>query len=418
MKVIHFADVHLGMENYGKFDPETGLNSRLGDFLNSFDALIAITKKEKVDLVVFAGDAFKTRDPSPTYQKAFASKIYEIASSDIPVVMLVGNHDLPGALGKAHTLEIYKTLNVPNVYTLASDEIIVVDTNKGPIQIAGLPWYTKNQLIAKDDQRLALEKMMAKLSVVLSKKVEALSNKIDSTIPSILLAHATVEGATYGSERSVMIGSDILLPIETLKRGRFNYVALGHLHKFQVLSDPAPGGGRPVIYSGSIERVDFGEEKEDKGFILIDFDKTAGKKSTGWQTSWQFIKTPARKFLTIKIKVADNDSDPTETILRQIEKYTIDEAVVKIIIEVSEEKQAEISESKIRDKLSRANFIAGIIKEIKSSERTQIKSGFSDELSSLDTIGILEKYLEAKKVSKTHKQDLIKTAEKLIEETL
>ena len=77
-----------------------------------------------------------------------------------------------------------------------------------------------------------------------------------------------------------------------------------------------------------------------------------------------------------------------------------------------------LPKSKIREKLSRANFIAGIIKEIKSKERTQIKNGFSDELSSLDTIGILEKYLDSKKVSKTHKQDLIKTAQKLIEETL
>ena len=413
MKVIHFADVHLGMENYGKLDQETGLNSRLGDFLNSFDVLIKTAIGEAVDLVCFAGDAFKTRDPSPTYQKAFAQKIYEIASSDIPVVMLVGNHDLPGAFGKAHTLEIYKTLNVPNVYTLSSDEIILVDTNKGPIQIAGLPWYTKNQLISKDDQRMPFEKIMAKLSGVLSKKVEILSAKIDQSIPSILLAHATLEGATYGSERSVMIGSDILLSLDTLKYSRFNYVALGHLHKFQVLSDP-PTGGPPIIYSGSIERVDFGEEKEDKGFILIDFNQANHKI----KTTWQFIKTPARKFLTIKTKVNDNDPSPTETIVDQIKKNKIDEAVVKLIIEVSEEKQAEIAESKIRDILSKANFIAGIIKEVKSLERTQINKGFSDELSSLDTIGILEKYLDAKKVSKTHKQELIKTAEKLIEEIL
>lgn len=409
MKVIHFADVHLGMENYGKLDPETGLNSRLGDFLNSFDTIVRTAKSDKVDLVVFAGDAFKTRDPSPTYQKAFAQKIYEIASSNIPVVMLVGNHDFPNAFGKAHTLEIYKTLNVQNVYTLSKDEIIIIQTKNGPIQIAGLPWYTKNQLISKEDQRLPLEKMMVKLSRMLAKKVEFLSSKIDPNIPSILLAHATVQGAVFGSERSVMIGSDILLPIDILKRTRSNYVALGHLHKFQVLSERPP-----IIYSGSIERVDFGEEKEDKGFILIDFNKAASKI----KTSWQFIKTPARKFLTIKIKIADNDPNPTETILKEIGKHSLDGVVVRIILETSEEKQAEIAESKIREKLSKANFIAGIIKEIKSGQRTQIKNGFSDELSSLDTIGILEKYLDSKKVGKAHKQELIKTAEKLIEEII
>src|SRR3990167_433793 len=96
IKFIHFSDLHLGMENYGHFDPKTGLNSRLGDFLKSFEMIVQTAEKEKVDLVLFSGDAFKTREPSPTYQKAFAQKIYQIVSKNIPVVMLVGNDDFPG----------------------------------------------------------------------------------------------------------------------------------------------------------------------------------------------------------------------------------------------------------------------------------------------------------------------------------
>ncbi len=171
MKIIHFADVHLGMENYGKFDPETGLNSRLGDFLNSFEFLVNYAKNNKIDLVLFAGDAFKTREPSPTYQKAFASKIYELACANIPVILLVGNHDFPGALGKAHTLEIYPTLNIKNVF-MVSDEIKIIETKSGPIQIAGLPWFTKQQLLSKDELKLPLEKMHQKLSLRLAEKVE------------------------------------------------------------------------------------------------------------------------------------------------------------------------------------------------------------------------------------------------------
>ncbi len=405
MKIIHFADVHLGMENYGKLDPETGLSSRLGDFLNSFERIVEVAKNEKVDLVCFAGDAFKTRDPSPTYQRAFAEKIYKISGTGIPVVMLVGNHDFPGALGKAHTLEIYPTLNVSNVF-MVSDEVIKLETKNGPIQIAGLPWFTKQQLLSKDELRLPLKDIHQKLSMKLAKKIEFLSSKIDPDIPSMLIAHATVEGATFGSERSVMIGSDVLVPLSTLRNSRFNYVALGHLHKFQVLSEKPP-----IIYSGSIERIDFGEEKEDKGFVLIEIDKTAQKILT----THKFIKTPARKFLSIKIKV-DDVENPTEVVLEKIKKNDIKDAVVKVIINISEEKQAEISETKIREALTSTNYIAGIIKEVESHERTKVKNGFSDELSSLNTIGILEKYLDLKKISKSHKQELIKTAEKLIEE--
>lgn len=408
MKIIHFADVHLGMENYGKFDPETGLNSRLGDFLKSFDMIVQTAKTTKVDLVVFSGDAYKTREPSPTYQRAFASRIYEIASSDIPVVLLVGNHDFPGALGKAHTLDIYPTLKVENIY-LVSDEVRIINTKSGPVQVAGLPWYTKQQLLSKDELKLSLEKMHRILSRNLAAKVEYLSSKIDSKIPSILVAHASVEGATFGSERSVMIGSDIVLPLEALRHSRFNYVALGHLHRFQVLANPS-SGGPPIIYSGSIERIDFGEEKEDKGFVLIDINLYNSKL----RTRWKFIKTPARKFLTINIKIAEKDN-ANEKIPEAIKREDLKETVVKVIIEIDEEKASEISESKIREALSEANYIAGIITEIKSHDRLKVKNGFSDELASLDTLGILEKYLNSKKVSKSHQQHLIKTAEKLIE---
>ena len=229
---------------------------------------------------------------------------------------------------------------------------------------------------------------------------------MDQKIPSILLGHATVEGAVFGSERSVMIGSDIILPISSLRQSRFNYIALGHIHKFQeIIKNP------PVIYSGSIERIDYGEEKENKGFVIIDIDQKKDKL----QTEWQFVKTPARKFLTIRVKVTEND-EPNEKVAAEIEKHNIKDTVVKLIIEIDEEKTGELSESKIRTVLDKANFIAGIIKEVKSHERTQIKNGFSDELSSLDTLGVLEKYLMSKKVTKSHQQDLLKTAEKLMEE--
>jgi exonuclease SbcD len=203
-----------------------------------------------------------------------------------------------------------------------------------------------------------------------------------------------------------MIGSDIILPLEYLRVSRFNYVALGHIHRHQeIIHKP------PVVYSGSLERVDFGEEKEDKGFVLVKIQSTNNKI----QTNWQFIKTPARKFLTIPIKINDND-EPMEKIFQAIKNHDISDAIVKVIINIDEEKQSEISENQIRAALTKANYIAGIIKEIQSSLRTQIKNGFSDELSSLDTLGILEKYLKTKKINRSHQEILIKAAQQLIEE--
>ena len=72
LRLVHFADLHLGIELHGSPDPATGLSTRVQDFLRVFDAVIDYAVSERVDAVLFAGDAFKNRDPNPTLQRAFA----------------------------------------------------------------------------------------------------------------------------------------------------------------------------------------------------------------------------------------------------------------------------------------------------------------------------------------------------------
>ena len=115
INVLHFADIHIGMENFGHIDSSTGINSRVIDFLRRFDEVIDYGLSHEVDLVIFAGDAFKTRDPSPTLQREFARRVKRFVDAQVPVVMLVGNHDLPAMEKKASSIDIYRTLGVPNV---------------------------------------------------------------------------------------------------------------------------------------------------------------------------------------------------------------------------------------------------------------------------------------------------------------
>ena len=72
LRILHLADIHLGMENYGRVDPVTGLSSRLGDFLRSLDQALDWALDNDVHLVLIAGDIFKNRDPTPTIQREFA----------------------------------------------------------------------------------------------------------------------------------------------------------------------------------------------------------------------------------------------------------------------------------------------------------------------------------------------------------
>ena len=72
MRILHFSDLHIGVENYGRIDPTTGLSTRLGDFLAALDQVVDFALENDVDLVLLAGDVYKGRDPSQTHQREFA----------------------------------------------------------------------------------------------------------------------------------------------------------------------------------------------------------------------------------------------------------------------------------------------------------------------------------------------------------
>jgi DNA repair protein SbcD/Mre11 len=121
LTVLHFADAHIDMANYGRHDPQTGLPMRVMDFLKSLDTIVETAISEKVDLVLFAGDAYKDRNPAPTFQREWGKRIMRLAHAGIPTLLLVGNHDLSPAAYRAHALDAFHTLEVAlNAATLRS----------------------------------------------------------------------------------------------------------------------------------------------------------------------------------------------------------------------------------------------------------------------------------------------------------
>src|SRR5690606_36764444 len=104
----------------------------------------------------------------------------------------------------------------------------------------------------------------------ISDLIDGWLEECDSTLPIVLTAHASIEGAKFGGERLVMLGNDLVLSGSLVKNQKFNYVAMGHIHKPQGENE---GNQPPVSYPGSIERVDFGEAKEDRYFVISDVEK-------------------------------------------------------------------------------------------------------------------------------------------------
>tara|TARA_B100000315_G_scaffold249955_1_gene281977 strand:+ start:364 stop:1608 length:1245 start_codon:yes stop_codon:yes gene_type:complete len=408
LKILHFADLHLGVENYGHIDPATGLSTRLLDFLSALDQVIDYALEDKVDLVLFCGDAYKSREPGQTHQREFAKRINRLSTAGIPIFLLVGNHDLPNAIGRATTTEIFDTLAVQNVYVSNHPDIYRIPTPSGTIQIVSLPWLRRSALLSKEDTKnLNFDQINQRLQQVLTDIIVANIPKLDPKLPSILAAHVWVSGAKVGSERTMTIGQEHELLLSNVAHPAFDYIAMGHLHRHQVLST-----NPPVVYAGSLERVDFGEEEDDKGFCLVEIEPN---KETGErQVSFNFHQVEGRRFLTINIGIEPEDADSTSTVLKAIasEEEKVKDAIVRLQISLPAEIEGQLRDSDLRNALKEAHYF-NIAKDIKRESRFRLGTQTAEEITPLDA---LKAYLESKKVSPERTKVLLEYGEKLIQE--
>lgn len=296
MKVVHFADVHLGMTNFGWLDTETGLQTRVLDFLDSLDALVAHIERIKPDLALFAGDAFKTRTPSPTLSKHFADRMQRIADV-CPLVMLVGNHDRQrGGDGKRHSIDIMEQLISKCPIHIIRDvqyDCFCVGSKHEFVHIISIPWLYDMEIIDIVKQVYGIYD-------------ESLMHTINE--PIILLAHASVEGAQLNDSYTTSLDDEYTLPTDMFED--FTYSALGHVHKHQSVAKNA-------VYCGSLERVDWGERNDDKGFVVITIED--GK------TSWEFVSLNPRPMIDIRVGHKD---------IRNIAVIN-DDAIVRVTVDAT-----------------------------------------------------------------------------------
>ncbi len=408
MKIIHFADLHLGVESYGRINPDSGLSTRFEDFLKALDQVVDYALENKVDLVLFCGDAYKSREPSQTQQREFARRINRMSTSGIAVFLLIGNHDLPNAIGRATSTEIFDTLAVKNVYVSSRPSIYKIPTNSGTIQIASLPWLRRGALLSKEETKnLDFDQINQRLQQALTSVINAHIPKLDPGLPSILAAHAWVSSAKVGSESLMTIGQDPVLLLGNVAHPAFDYIALGHIHKQQVMSH-----NPPVVYSGSLERMDFGEEEDDKGFYVVEIqeDKEIGKR----QVSFDFHPVAGRHFLTINIGIEPPDTDPTSTVLKAIaeQEDKVKDAIIRLQISLPAQTEGQLRDNDIRNALKEAHYFT-IAKDIKRETRLRLGNWTAEEITPLDA---LKAYLESKKVASGRAKLLLEYGEKLIQE--
>ena len=404
--ILHFADAHIDMANYGRHDPASGLPMRVMDFLKSLDTIVDTAIEEGVDMVLFAGDAYKDRTPAPTFQREWGRRIMRLSRAGIPTLLVVGNHDLSPALGRAHALDSFDTLEVPHVHVLDKPIFLGPDDLEGtPVQVIALPWISRSGMMAQlgvsaSDPSQVYETLGERIKEL----VEGWLEDADLSLPTILAAHCSVQGAVYGGERTVMLGGDLVLPGSLLRDPRLDYVALGHIHKPQNLNE---GAHPPVIYPGSIERVDFGEAGDEKYFVIAHVERDHS------QVEWRKLED-IRPFIDRFVRLESNEgiTDQLRAVLSPPEQ--LQGAIVRLVMEYPREWEAMIDDASLRE-FAAAAFEFHLVKRPQMEARIRIPE--DQTVGSLTPLELLDLYWSASHTEPDEIESLNTLATQVIEDT-
>ncbi|GAB4503074.1 MAG: exonuclease SbcCD subunit D [Anaerolineales bacterium] len=414
MKILHFADAHIDMANYGRQDAQTGLPLRVLDFLQSLDVIIDTAISENVHLVIFAGDAYKDRSPAPTFQREWGRRIIRLSQAGIPTLLLVGNHDMSPAAGRAHAIQEFDTLAVPHVRVLDKPQFLSAEALGLPVQVIALPWITRSGLMAAVDMHdKETREIFENIEERITDLVQGWLETADPSLPTLLTAHASVQGAVYGAERMVMLGADLVLPGSLVKDGRLDYVALGHIHKPQNLNGRGPDSKDktedrhpPVIYPGSIERVDFSEANDDKFFVIAEVERGRA------QVTWKKL-AGVRPFMDRQASLR-SEENVNETLLAALPSPPeMKDAIVRLRVEYPRELDSLIDEPALR-KYAEQAFEFHLVKRPLIEGRIRLPA--DQTVSNLSPLDLLEQYWRTAKVEEQEIETLQNLAREIMAE--
>ncbi|WP_392481341.1 exonuclease subunit SbcD [Nostoc sp. C110] len=402
IKILHLSDIHMGSGfSHGRINPTTGLNTRLEDFVNTLSICIDRALTDAVDMVIFGGDAFPDATPPPYVQQAFASQFRRLMDANIPTVLLVGNHDQHSQGQGGASLNIYRTLGVPGFVVGDTLTTHCIETRNGKVQVITLPWLTRSTLMTRQEtEGSSLAEVNELLTERLRVVMEGEIRRLDPDVPTVLLAHLMADNASLGAERFLAVGKGFTLPLSLLTRPCFDYVALGHVHRHQNLNK---SNNPPVIYPGSIERVDFSEEKEDKGYVMLELERG--------RVEWEFCPLTVRTFRTIEVDISKAD-EPQAVLMKAIAKYDIQDAVVRLIYKLRSEQMDLIDSSSLHTALSPAHTYTIQAELVSQLARPRIPELSAS--SSIDPMEALKTYLNNREDLKDIATSMLDAAQKLL----
>lgn len=384
IKLLHTADLHFGSLTHSRPGPNgipTSLLSTRDCWRAVVDKALELDRTD-LDAVIVAGDVFHTPNPDATSLAFFAAELRRLRECEIPVVIIPGNHDRAPA-GRPCVLEIFDDRE-EQIYVSTRPEII--DT--GTARFGTLPSVGMQQLLATEaGTRTELDQ---RGSDALAMILEGYAQQV----VDVVVGHWSLEGAVLGGERDVALVREPMIRAADAE-GPWRYLALGHLHRAQQLAFGA--------YSGSIDRVSFSEEDDQKIALevtLPDREYAVGEVEVVESTTIELRKhkLPARRFVTI---------DLTHPEYGTVEFGPGIEGAIVRVLNTPPELVAEV-----RAKLARQNPAVVYVETARERQERAEVSGIAEAASPLEA---LEPWLE-ERVEPELRPRTLKRARELVDE--
>lgn len=396
MEIVAVGDVHEGL-NFGfNVNPDTGISERSLDLHRNFARAAQYAIERGAKLFSILGDLFDRTHVSPAFREMVRADVIEpLLEAGIPVWILAGNHDQPRSSARGTSIDDFR--GYPNVEVFRTPTTRILEMDSKRVGFIILPYLHPDQIVQRVREELGQDvprEQGYELAQRMWKEwIRKRSEEMDAEF-KILFGHYYIEGARISSTTFIEILPDEFSFTMDMIPTSIDLAVFSHIHLHQVM-----GKRPPVVYTGAPERIDWGERKDDKGFITID---TNGR-------SWDFVKLPTRDMISISIDVRGKEK-PTEDILTMLPSDVRDK-MLRIEIAVDEGMRSRIDENSIAEHLRPAfHYQVKWIEE--SSERISL-SEFT-----LDPLKLLRDFVDLNYSHHRRYEDILKEGEKALREVL
>lgn len=396
-KVVLVGDIHEGI-NFGfNIDAETGISRRALDIHDNFAKTAQYAIEKRAKLFVVMGDMFDRTHVSPTFRELIRQDVIEpLNKACIDVWILAGNHDQPHGERKGTSIDDFRGYENVKVFRKPAVEKVEIEGKTlGFVIVPYLhPEHIANLVKEKEGSEISREQMFFVGQRLLKQWISNRCDELDTDY-KIMLGHYYLEGAKLReTSYPEVLPGEFSFTRDMLPKA-LDLAVFGHVHLHQVIGDSPE-----FVYTGAIERIDWGERDDKKGFVVL---------SPLEEELWQFKELSIRDMIKLEVEIK-SDEDPAGKILEAIPEE-VEGRMFRLEIELDEGMRERISESKITEKLKGAFHY-----DVRWKEQSKEKLGYAEF--TMNPYQLLRTFLKTNYGDHPKYEQLLKEGESVLEEVL